>query len=163
MSYQDYFKNTPSYATRRSKLRRNQTKSEQVLWKELQSKKLGLKFRRQFQIQQYIVDFYCHTLKLIIELDGPIHQYQTEYDKQRQDFLVHDGYHVVRYLNDEVLFERESVMLHLLREIEKRKLELLRYPLPTSPTRGGVLYLLATYTLVHSPSTLLPLLFHFHP
>ena len=126
MQYQDYFKNTPSFATRRSKLRRNQTKSEEVLWKELQSKKLGLKFRRQFQIQQYIVDFYCHSLKLIIELDGPIHQYQTDYDKQRQNFLVHQGYHVVRYLNDEVLFDREAVMMQVTRELEKRKNELLR-------------------------------------
>jgi len=124
--YQEYSNNTPAYKRRRSKLRRNQTKAEQVLWKELQDKKLGIKFRRQFQIDKYIVDFYCHKLKLIIELDGPIHQYQTQYDKQRQIYLEKKGYLLIRYLNDEVLFDRDAIMTHLIREMEKRKITLLR-------------------------------------
>lgn len=84
MSYEKYFRNKPEYTLRRSKLRRNQTKAEQVFWREVKTKKLGVRFRRQFQIGTYIVDLYCDTLKLIIELDGPIHADQSHYDSKRQ-------------------------------------------------------------------------------
>ncbi len=127
MKYQGYFKNKPEYSNRRTKLRRNQTKAEQVLWYELRAKRLGYKFRRQFQIGKYIVDFYCHELKLVIELDGPIHEYQQSYDTKRQTWLENQGYKVIRYLNDEVLFDREAVLMHLSSEITKRK----KYLLPS--------------------------------
>ena len=129
MDYQDYFKNKPEYLLRRSKLRRNQTKSEKVLWHELKAKRFGgFRFRRQFQIGKYIVDFYCHSLRLIIELDGPIHEHQSEYDRKREKWLVKQEYVVVRYLNDEVLFEREAMLRHLAEVVKKRNIEVVSNP-----------------------------------
>lgn len=65
-------------------------------------------------IGKYVVDFYCHELKLIIELDGPIHKDQVSYDKRRQRWLEYQGYYVVRSQNDDILFDRERIMQELL-------------------------------------------------
>ena len=68
-------------------LRKNQTEVEQLLWKHLRNRHLfNLKFRRQFPIEPYIVDFVCLELKLIIELDGGQHADQIHYDNQRSLF-----------------------------------------------------------------------------
>jgi cyclase len=68
------------------KLRNNPTKAESLLWDKLKQKQLGFKFRRQHPVYKYIADFYCHKLKLIIEIDGDYHNetYQKEYDIFRQ-------------------------------------------------------------------------------
>ncbi len=95
---------------KRRSLRRNNTKAECVLWQELRNKKVGYLFRRQVSIGRFIVDFYCHELRLIIEVDGPIHEEQKEYDTWRELHLRSQGYVVIRFLNDEVLFERETVL-----------------------------------------------------
>lgn len=113
--YEKTFQNNPIFVNRRVSLRRNSTKSEQVLWKELRTKKCGFLFRRQFSIGNYIVDFYCHQLKLIIELDGPVHAEQKEYDMKRENWLRSRGYTIIRYRNDQVLFEREVLLQDLLR------------------------------------------------
>ncbi len=94
----------------RRRLRRRNTKAEYVLWQELRASKRDWKFRRQVGIGKFIVDFYCHELRLIIELDGPIHQYQKEYDRRRQSWLESRGYIVIRFLNDEILFERDIAL-----------------------------------------------------
>lgn len=110
MIYPKHYQNKPDYAQRRKHLRFEKTKAEYVLWQELRRDKLGYKFRRQFQIGSFIVDFYCHLLKLIIELDGPIHEGREDYDASRQQWLESKGFIVIRFKNDEVLFERERVM-----------------------------------------------------
>jgi len=117
--YSDYFKNKPNYIKRRKTLRKNPTNAEQLFWYEIRAKKLGVKFRRQFQIGKYIVDFYCHELKLIIKLDGNIHESKQIKDKQRQNYLENSGYNVIRYYNEQVLFEREATVRHLIEEIKK--------------------------------------------
>lgn len=91
-------------------LRSEPTQSEYVLWQELRKGKIKLKFRRQVSIGPFIVDFYCHQLKLIIELDGPIHDEQKDYDLKREHWLKENKYHVLRFKNDEVIFEREKTM-----------------------------------------------------
>ena len=126
MTFSSLYSNVPGYNHRRCKLRRNQTKAESVFWQEVRNKKLGYKFRRQFQIGSYIVDFYCRELQLIIELDGPIHQYQATYDKNRENWLKKGGFFIVRYLNDEVLFEREAMLRHLIKVMQERKLDITR-------------------------------------
>jgi len=98
----------------------DQTKAEEVLWQELRNKKLGFVFRRQFQIQKFIVDFYCHELRLVVELDGPIHAEQKEYDLFRTVKLEKIGLLVVRYRNDQVLFEREAMLQDLRTLCAKR-------------------------------------------
>ena len=95
---------------RRRNLRLIPTKAEYVLWQELRRKYLKYKFRRQVSIGKFIVDFYCHELKLVIEIDGPVHKEQIEYDEERENWLRQQGYSLIRFLNDEVLFEREIVL-----------------------------------------------------
>ncbi len=107
--------NRGEFKDRRQDLRTFSTKAERVLWQELRKRKLRYRFRRQFGITTYIVDFYCPYLWLIIEADGPIHLKQKEQDKKREDFLKSRGYTVIRFTNDEVLFERERVVEEIRR------------------------------------------------
>lgn len=81
------------------------TLAEILLWSELRSKKVeGYKFRRQQPIFDYIVDFYCHELKLIIEVDGEIHSLyeQAEKDKKRNRILKINGFNILHFSNYEV-------------------------------------------------------------
>ena len=92
-------------------LRKNQTDAENWLWRNLRNRDLGgWKFRRQYWIGNYIVDFVCVEKKLIIELDGGQHAIQVEQDDQRSEFLKGKGYQVIRFWNNEVLQEGEAVL-----------------------------------------------------
>ena len=89
---------------RRRKLRKNQTPQEEKLWWYLKDKRLGVKFRRQHSIGRYILDFYCTEKKLIIELDGKIHEEEEsrEYDQVRDKFFKELGFIVLRFPNTEI-------------------------------------------------------------
>ena len=93
-------------------LRGNMTDSEVVLWEYLKQHPLGYKFRRQHPLGIYIVDFYCHKLKLVIEVDGSIHNFEAikEIDTLRQKQLKMDGLIVIRFTNKEVLKTKEVVI-----------------------------------------------------
>jgi len=113
----------PKHLLARSKrLRRRQTPAEKRLWFLLRGKKLGgYKIRRQHVIFNYIVDFFCYSEELIIELDGSIHNTQKarEYDQRREDLLKANGYRVLRFKNAEVFQDEEkvlSIILHALNE-----------------------------------------------
>src|SRR3989338_1429897 len=94
-----------------SSLRQRPTIAEQHLWKYLRRNRLlGFKFRRQHAIGRYIVDFLCHEQKLVIEVDGKIHDRQKVYDEQRDTYLKLYGYTIVRFSNDEVLHNPRSVI-----------------------------------------------------
>lgn len=85
-------------------LRQEQTSAELLLWERLRDRQFhGFKFRRQHAIGRFIVDFYCPTRWLIIELDGPIHDQQIEHDRERTEVLVAAGYRVIRWTNDEIM------------------------------------------------------------
>ncbi len=105
-------KDIPKYVTELSREnRKNQTPQEELLWKRLSGKKVGeLKFRRQFPIGRYIVDFYNHLNKLVIEIDGKIHEQRKEYDKNRENYLKACGYKIIRFTNDEVESNIEYVI-----------------------------------------------------
>jgi len=97
----------------RKRLRNNLTSAEATLWKSLQKKQLmGRKFRRQHSIKNFIVDFYCASEKLIIELDGAVHLdfAQENYDHERTLQLEKLGFMVIRFENKEV-FENLEVVL----------------------------------------------------
>ena len=115
MWHEKHFKNKPNYIWRRKGLRTRATKAEQRLWYFIRKKQIDFVFRRQFQIERYIVDFYCNELKLIIEVDGSIHQLPAtkEHDVRRQKFLESLGYTVVRYTNAQVLHEIDAVLYHI--------------------------------------------------
>lgn len=94
-------------------LRRNQTPAERVLWCLLRNRKLKhLKFLRQHPFvfggtrsrpQFYVVDFYCAEKRLVVELDGEIHRYQVDYDKERSEILYELGLRVLRIGNEELV------------------------------------------------------------
>jgi very-short-patch-repair endonuclease len=86
-------------------LRKKLTEAEQILWEQLESNKFyNLKFRRKHPILNYVVDFYCHKLKLVIEIDGGDHETkeQIEKDRQRTENLIFNGLTVIRYTNRQV-------------------------------------------------------------
>jgi very-short-patch-repair endonuclease len=96
---------------RAKELRKTQTKVEQVLWARLRNRGLhGLKFRRQHPIGPYIADFYCAEHRLIVEVDGGIHNAQQEPDKLRGEQLAAHGYRVVRFTNAEVETSLQAVL-----------------------------------------------------
>ena len=100
-------------------LRKRQTPEEKLLWKRLRNRKfMNLKFYRQYAIpygnnQVFVVDFYCHEKKLVIELDGKIHLKRKEEDQERDEVLNELGYKVFRIKNEEL-----SMLPDVLRKIE---------------------------------------------
>ncbi|MBT4866883.1 MAG: endonuclease domain-containing protein [Planctomycetaceae bacterium] len=97
---------------RARELRRDITGPERALWKLLRDRRLRhLKFRRQHPIDCFIVDFYCHSEKLIIEVDGESHAGNGVYDNERTRRLERKGLAVLRIGNDDVLRDPESVLL----------------------------------------------------
>ena len=97
-------------------MRSNAIDVESLMWQLLRNKRfMNLKFRRQHVIAPYIVDFYCHELGLVIELDGSQHGTDdaVEYDAERTQFLEALGLKVVRYWNHDVLGRTDMVLEHL--------------------------------------------------
>ena len=91
-------------------LRQEMTSAETVIWDELRNRKfLGLKFRRQQIIDGFIVDFYCEQAKLVVEIDGSVHDTteQQTYDEHRNKVFNAKGISVVRFSNDDVLSKTE--------------------------------------------------------
>jgi len=86
------------------------TPAETVLWEYLKSNKLGVRFRRQHIIENFIPDFVALSCKLIIEVDGEIHNFQKEKDENRTFLLQQSGFHVLRFTNDEVMNNIEKVI-----------------------------------------------------
>ncbi len=92
--------------------RKEATTYEDILWQELRKNQLGVRFRRQHSIGDYIADFVCLPLKLIIEVDGGYHneQEQAEADRLRGHWLQNRGYQVLRFTNEEVAYDLENVI-----------------------------------------------------
>ncbi len=94
-------------------LRMQQTKAENILWQALRNRKVGnLKFRRQHAFDEYILDFYCHEIKLAIEVDGEIHKDPevAAYDAVRTRNLIENGISILRFTNDAVEKNISSVI-----------------------------------------------------
>jgi very-short-patch-repair endonuclease len=86
--------------TRARQLRQEQTASEALLWEQLRDRRLaGYKFRRQHPLGRFVVDFYCAEKRLIVELDGPVHDRQHERDATREAALRSQGYQLIRFTN----------------------------------------------------------------
>ena len=104
---------------RARRLRRRQTKAEQMLWDVLRAKRLcGLKFRRQHPIDPFIADFACVARKAIVELDGGYRDYQYEDDDSRKAFLEEQGWFVMRFSNDEVIENIDAVAVSIAKQLE---------------------------------------------
>jgi cyclase len=92
-------------------LRKSMTSAEKILWAYLRLRPLGYKFRRQHAISKYIADFYCHSLKLVIEVDGGIHSIVdvSTKDRIRQEFLESEGIRFLRFTNLDIEMTIEGV------------------------------------------------------
>ena len=100
----------------RKTLRNASTRAEALLWKVLRNSGTGYKFRRQQSIGPYILDFYCPSLKLCVELDGSSHDNRFDYDEQRTLFLQKQGIKVLRYPNEQVYSNPAWVAEDILRQ-----------------------------------------------
>jgi cyclase len=93
-------------------LRRNETEAEKLLWSKISHKQIGVKFRRQHPLYEYVVDFYCHSHRLVIEVDGPVHKMEGVNfdDSVRSEAFKEFKIEIIRFTNDEILLEIEKVI-----------------------------------------------------
>ncbi len=122
--YPMYFGALPALFRLAKELRKNETEAEKILWSKLnKNQMLELHFRRQHPINRFIADFYCPKLKLVIEVDGGIHEIleNQAYDIGRNDILNDFGIKVIRFTNEQIIDDIEIV----IKNIEKEIIELL--------------------------------------
>lgn len=100
-------------------LRKNSTLSEVILWQNIKRRALGVQFHRQVPMLDYIVDFYCHEIGLVIEIDGSSHDYKFLYDAKRQGRLEKEGVYFIRFTDEEVKKELVSVLLALEEKVNE--------------------------------------------
>ena len=103
---------TPAQVQQRAReLRQEMTPAEKLLWSRLRNKQLnGLKFRRQHPLGPFIADFYCAARRLVMEIDGDIHDLQPDRDTARTEQFEQYGYRVIRFRNERVLNNIEDVL-----------------------------------------------------
>ncbi len=108
--------------TTRQSLRNSVSVVERILWSKIRNQQLGVKFRRQHGIGNYIVDFYCPDFQLVIELDGDSHYLQgaQEYDHIRDEFMRLQGLLILRFNNIEVVNNLDEVVLAISAAIKTR-------------------------------------------
>lgn len=102
-----------AHIERARELRQRQTEAEALLWRHLRGRRLeGYKFRRQYPIKSYFVDFVCLSEKVIVELDGGHHASgdQERYDKERTRVLEQHGFRVLRFWNNQMFLETDAVL-----------------------------------------------------
>ncbi|QED39088.1 endonuclease domain-containing protein [Antarcticibacterium arcticum] len=94
-------------------LRKNMTEPEKLLWNRLKNNSWGYKFRRQHPLHIFIVDFYCHSLKLVIEVDGGYHESPAQKlkDKERSEIIEFQDLTILRFSNEEVINRIEKVLV----------------------------------------------------
>ena len=99
---------------RAKELRQRMTPAEKALWQRLRAKQLnGLKFRRQHPLGPFIADFYCAAYRLVVEIDGGIHETQAERDQARTEQFEAYGYRVIRFNNAQVEQDIETVLAEI--------------------------------------------------
>jgi len=113
------FYNKSKNLAKRILLRRSQTPQETILWSKLRNNQLGFKFKRQYSVGPYVLDFYCPLKKLAIEIDGSQHIENKEYDNQRSDYLDVFGIKVIRFWNNEINTNIDGVVLKIVTELNK--------------------------------------------
>jgi N-acetyl-alpha-D-muramate 1-phosphate uridylyltransferase len=113
---------------RAEELRKFPTHEEEIVWGHLSKNQLGVKFRRQHPIWNYIADFYCHSLKLVVEIDGAIHNREDIKinDAERQSHIESFGISIIRFTNDEVRKNMQLVvnsLLHKMNELQNSRIQ----------------------------------------
>ena len=128
MIQENLHKNSNPFILQRAKeLRKNETSAEKKLWEILRGRRLfGNKFRRQHPLGKFIADFYCHERSLAVELDGGVHETeeQKERDKARTYMLEEYGVTVLRFQNEEVFYDLNSVIQTIEKHLNNKKTSL---------------------------------------
>ena len=107
---------------RRRGLRENQTEAEILLWERIRDRKLnGLKFRRQYGVGPYILDFFCSDKRIAIELDGEQHKNNQEYDTERDLYLNDKDIKVLRFWNEELIRDIEGILKRVEESVKVKK------------------------------------------
>lgn len=117
--------NRTSEKEKRRTLRKNQTYAENVLWQQLRNRQvLGIKFRRQYSVDHFVIDFYAPEIKLAIELDGAIHKFeeQKENDAARQEYIERFGFKFIRIKNEELLNNPNKALGRIEQKINELKM-----------------------------------------
>ncbi len=124
---------TPTARRNARTLRSGMTDTERKLWSGLRGEQMGVKFRRQHPLVNYIADFACLSPKLVVELDGSQHLVRQDYDAVRDAFLQRSGFDVLRFPSNDVFINFEGVL-----EVVRARLEMLRHacPHPSLPPKG---------------------------
>jgi len=95
-------------------MRQDPTPAENRLWQRIRKQQIcGAKFRRQVPLDRFLVDFCCFSARLVVEVDGPIHQYTVAEDAIRRDFLAFLGFRVLRFTNQQVFMALETVVAEI--------------------------------------------------
>ena len=112
------------------RLRRDMTATEKIIWDRVCKNQIGVRIRRQHPVWKFIADFYCHEVKLIIEIDGGIHlrPENKEYDISRDTILKEFQIEILRFTNDDVINGPELVIEKIKRAIETLKQKLVQKP-----------------------------------
>ena len=105
----------PELLRRAAELRKHMTPEEQLVWQELRGNRLAVHFRRQHPLAPYIVDFYCHQARLVVEIDGSPHRQQQGYDRLRDAYLARFGIRMLRLADHSVRDDLPSV-IHAIRD-----------------------------------------------
>jgi very-short-patch-repair endonuclease len=111
------FYNKSKHLSKRVVLRKNQTPQESILWARLRRDQLGFKFKRQYSVGPYVLDFYCPVKKLAIEIDGSQHLENKEYDKERTEYLSVFKIKVLRFWNNEINTNIDGVVSKIITEL----------------------------------------------
>ena len=109
---------------RRQQLRNNATSAERLLWRYLKGTQVaGVKFRRQHGIGPYIMDFFSHECMLAIEVDGATHSSpaENEHDRERERFIISNAIKTIRFSNDDVYANLESVVTRIEEVVLERR------------------------------------------
>ena len=114
-------RSNPQTKHRAIEFRRESTPAERKLWSRIRNDQLGVSFRRQHAIGNYIPDFCAPKAKLIIELDGSQHLDQQEYDEERTKYFESRGYQVIRFWNNDVMNDVDNVIRAIIRVMESER------------------------------------------
>jgi len=124
--------NQPCLKSIRKKLRQQDIPAEKVLWNKIRNKQLKYKFRRQYSVGRYVLDFYCPKVKLGIEVDGATHGNKIEIKKdiEKENFINRFGVKIIRFINFDIYHEIDGVLTEINSQCEKRESELKIRPHP---------------------------------
>ena len=122
IEYPMYFGATPDVFKKAKELRKYETYAEKILWTKLNRNQIfGLQFRRQHPIDRFIADFYCAKIKLVVEVDGSIHELpeNLDYDIGRSEIMNDFGITVIRFSNEQIINEIDTTIKKIEKIIKK--------------------------------------------